>query len=348
MKHKKVLLLIGCICITLIVFTVYNKDSKQVLHIGFGGDTMLGRLVNTTISHYGYSYIWGNIRPLLHETDLNLVNLETTITSSTHKVPKTFNFKADPDTIRALQAGNIHAVNIANNHILDFGIQGLNETIELLDKAGINHVGAGINIRKAKQPSIVQVKGIRIGIIGYSDHPSDWQASNSNPGINYVKIGDIETVKKDIALMLPYVDLCIVSIHWGPNWQQRPSQEFRDFAHAMIDAGVAILHGHSAHIFQGIEHYKNGIILYNTGDFVDDYAIDATLRNDWALFYELEVIKDVKKTTITQLKVVPLIIENMQVNKAEGDVYSKILSKIRLLSSEFNTEIDDQGVLLLN
>ena len=316
-----------------------------MVRIGLAGDTMIGRLVNIAISERGYSYPWGNILSLLSSTDLNLVNLETTLTTSIDVVPKTFNFKADPDKVQTLQIGNIHAVNIANNHILDFGESGLIETIQTLNYAGIAHVGAGINIQEAKRPIIYAKNGIRIGIIGYADYPQEWAATDTKPGINYIQIGDVSPIKKDIADIRKKVDLLILSIHWGPNMRQRPTQEFRDFAHAIIDAGVDILHGHSAHVFQGIEQYGDGLILYDTGDFVDDYAVTQSLRNDWALFFEITAEKKDAKVKIKQLKLVPLFISNMQVNKAEGLTAAKILEKIRLLSQEFNTIINEHGIL---
>jgi poly-gamma-glutamate synthesis protein (capsule biosynthesis protein) len=346
MKYqKKIIFGLSIFCL-LIVLSIYNqKRNSSMVRIGLGGDTMLGRLVNVTIGERGYFYPWGTIVPLLESTDLNLVNLETTLTTSTDIVPKTFNFKADPDKVQTLKSGNIHAVNIANNHILDFGQAGLIETIQTLDNAGIGHVGAGNNIQEAKQPIIFEKNGIRIGIIGYADYPQEWAATDTNPGINYVQIGDINTIKKDIADIRKKVDLLILSIHWGPNMRQRPTQEFRDFAHAIIDAGVDIFHGHSAHVFQGVEQYNNGVILYDTGDFVDDYAVTQSLRTDWALFFEITVEKQKTKAKIMQLKLVPLFISNMQVNKAEGLTAAKILEKIRLLSQEFNTVINEQGIL---
>ncbi len=344
MKYKKALLII--LSISIIILSIYtNKRDYAMVRIGLGGDTMLGRLVNTTITQKGYSYPWGNIIPLLSNTDFNLVNLETTLTTSTDIVPKTFNFKADPNKVQTLKIGNIHAVNIANNHILDFGESGLIETIQTLDQDGIAHVGAGNNIQEAKRPIIFEKNGIRIGIIGYADYPQEWAATDTKPGINYLQIGDIATIQDDIAQIRKEVDIIILSIHWGPNMRQRPTQEFRDFAHAIIDAGVDILHGHSAHVFQGIEEYQNGLILYDTGDFVDDYAVTESLRNDWALFFEIELEKQNTKVKITQLKLTPLFISNMQVNKAEGQTADQILEKIRLLSGEFNTVINEKGIL---
>ena len=121
-----------------------NKNKKYVT-IGLAGDTMLGRMVNEVITLKGYAYPWGNMIPVLKSTDINLVNLETTLTHYTKPVPKVFNFRADPDRVQCLKEARIDVVNIANNHILDFGPEGLLETIKVLDQANIEYVGAGPN-----------------------------------------------------------------------------------------------------------------------------------------------------------------------------------------------------------
>ena len=122
---------------------------NQKLVIGLAGDVMIGRGVNSVISRQGYPYIWGNLLSTLRNTDLNIANLETTLTNSNHQVFKTFNFKASPGKIRSLTEANITIVNLANNHILDFAEEGLIETLETLDAAGIKYVGAGENIHEA-------------------------------------------------------------------------------------------------------------------------------------------------------------------------------------------------------
>lgn len=119
---------------------------------------MLGRLVNQSISHHGYNHVWGNLLPFLQEQDITLMNLETTLTKSKVKVPKVFNFKASPDKVHCLTNANVTIVNIANNHILDFEKEGLLETIQVLDDAGIAHVGAGSNCELARKSVILERK----------------------------------------------------------------------------------------------------------------------------------------------------------------------------------------------
>jgi poly-gamma-glutamate synthesis protein (capsule biosynthesis protein) len=307
---------------------------------------MLGRLVNEKIAQTSYTYPWGNVLPLLKKNDLNIINLETTLTTSTDKVPKVFNFKSDPNNIQTLVDGNISAVCIANNHIGDFGNQGLLETISTLDHAGIKHVGAGKNLDEARGPVILEKNGIKIGIIGFTDNEPYWQATENKPGTFYIKIGNpkaLGTLTEIIQNLKKQVDIVVVSTHWGPNKRVRPTQAFIDFAHALIDAGVDIFHGHSAHIFQGIEIYKNKLIMYDTGDFIDDYAIYPHLRNDQSFLF----LVTVDKSGIKQIQLIPMLISNMQVNQATSQDFVQTVERIQHLSQEFGTQIIEQDEKIL-
>lgn len=335
----------------LLVFCLFIKilrgdklQDRGNVTIGFTGDVMIGRTVNEVIDEKGYKYIWGNMLPLLQKNDLNIINLETTLTTSQDRVSKIFNFKAAPDKVKALTLANINIANLANNHIRDFGDSGLEETISVLDKANILHVGAGMNESEARKPVIITKKGIKIGIIGYTDNEPTWEAIGDKPGTNYVKVGNIAKVKEDISKLRDKVDILIFSIHWGPNWVEKPSQEFIDFAHSIIDLGVDILHGHSAHNFQGIEIYKNKLIMYQTGDFIDDYAIDPERRNDQSFLFNVKV----NKKGLNSVKLIPTIISHMQVNKLEGKEAKVVIKKIQALSKEFDTKISDDGLIVIS
>lgn len=340
MKYAKMVTFPIMIIIAIIAYiTLVNSVKSKSVVIGFGGDVMLGRLVNETINNTSYAYPWGNILPLLHANDINIINLETTLTRSESVVPKVFNFKATPDKMQTLVNAQITICNLANNHIGDFGIEGLQETITVLDQADIAHVGAGMNISQAAQPIIIERNGIKIGIIGYTDNEPDWLATDRRAGTNYIQVGDIKTVQKQIDAFKDIVDIVIATIHWGPNMREQPTQQFIDFAHAMIDAGVNIIHGHSAHIFQGIEFYNSGLIMYDTGDLVDDYAVDEKLRNNHSFLFLVTVTQD----GIKNMQLIPTLISNMQVNKATGDHYVWSIERMQQLSTPFGTQITDDG-----
>lgn len=316
------------------------------LVIGFMGDVMIGRGVNAILATRGYSYVWGDTLNLLRSTDLNIANLETTLTNSEHEVPKVFNFKASRDRIKCLTDANIHVVNLANNHILDFAEEGLKETLETLDSAQIHYTGAGMNFDSASSAVIVNRKNISLAILGCTDNEPGWKATAAKTGVNYVDVSN----KKDREKILQYVeqlqkqnDFVIVSIHWGPNLKEFPGKQFIGFAHEMIDHGASVIHGHSAHNFQGIELYKQKLIFYDTGDFVDDYIVLADVKNDHSFFFMVEF----SKHEIVKAKLVPVLIANYQVNLAPDENKNWSIKRIRQLSVKFGTSITDQGDVLI-
>jgi len=311
--------------------------------IGFTGDVMLGRLVNKKISATNYVYPWGDMLETLKQHEVNIINLETTLTQHVKKIPKVFNFRADPDKIESLTEASIDLVCLANNHIRDFGDEGLIETIEVLDKAKIKHVGAGLTLQDARRPVVIEKNGIKIGVIGWTDNESGWKAGENKPGSNYIEVGDIASIKECIKEVREKVDILIVTMHWGPNNRPRPTQDFQAFAHDMIDAGIDILHGHSAHIFQGVEVYKGKLIMYDTGDFVDDYMVGPIKRNDQSFLFSVEV----SKQGVQGLKLTPVLISNMQVNKAQGNDLKQTIERMKKLSAEFGTKFSEENSKLV-
>jgi poly-gamma-glutamate capsule biosynthesis protein CapA/YwtB (metallophosphatase superfamily) len=320
---------------------------SEKLTIGFAGDVMIGRGVNAIISKTGYSYIWGDVLPLLRDTDINIINLETTLTSSEKEVFKVFNFKAAPDRIISLREARITIVNLANNHILDFSEEGLIETIQLLNSAGIFYTGAGINDKEAAKAAIVIKKNTAVGVIGFTDNEPGWNAGVSSSGVNYIDIlesNDRYKALLQIEQLREEADIVIVSIHWGPNMCEEPSREFIVFAHEIIDAGADIIHGHSAHNFQAIEIYNGKIILYDTGDFVDDYRVDPWLRNDRSFLFWVEA----DKQHIRRLELIPVLISGCRVNLAKGEDYKWSMQRMQQLSAKFKTNLNNKGEVILH
>lgn len=340
MKRNYFFIFIFFLVCLLIIGHEHSKKEESMV-IGFTGDVMLGRLVNEILKEKNPAYPWGNVLPLLHKNDYNIINLETAITSHHEAVPKVFNFKTDPKNVASLKQANISIVSIANNHILDFGEIGLFETLATLQKNDIAFVGAGKNIGEAQKPHIFTHKGITIGVIAFTDNEPSWLATDEKPGINYINVGDIETIKKIIEPVKNSVDFLIASCHWGPNMREKPTQEFINFAHQMIDAGIDIIHGHSAHIFQGIEFYKQKLIMYDTGDFVDDYAVDPELRNDISFLFQVKL----SKNNIQELTLIPVYINTMQVNLAKDKNYSWAINRMQKLSEPFGTKILSDGTV---
>lgn len=321
------------------------ERGKMVL--GLAGDVMIGRGVDKAITQKGYTYPWGDVLPLLRRTDFNLVNLETALTYSSEAVSKTFNFKASPDKVQTLTRGRITAVSLANNHILDFAPEGLMETLRTLKAAGILYAGAGLNEEEATRPALITREGYTIGLLSYTDNEPGWKAAPGKCGTNYISIEsgyDQQQALNAVERLRPAVDLLVVSLHWGPNMREEPPASFVTFAHRLIEQGTDIVHGHSAHIFQGIEVYRNRLILYDTGDFVDDYLVHPAVRNDLSFFFQVEL----SQRTLERLVLTPVLIGQCAVHKASGSEARWALQRMQELSAVFGTAVSEEGVVLLH
>ncbi len=319
-----------------------NIDGERDLVLAFNGDVMLGRLVNEMIRHMGASYVWGDTLPLIKKADLRLVNLECVIAKDGipwDKTPKVFFFRADPYGNDFLKIAEVNYVSLANNHTLDFGEEALLEMINRLDNAGIAHAGAGRNLREASKPAVIEAGGMGVGVVSFTDNEPAFAATEISPGTNYIPITFADKIVKRVHEVIDearsLADLVVFSIHWGPNMRQKPTNTFREFAHAVIEMGVDIFHGHSSHIFQGIEIYRGKVIMYDTGDFIDDYYVGSEEKNDQQLLF----LAMVSRGKIKRMEMIPVEISKCQVNIAKGDVHKEISERMIKLSEEFGTAI---------
>lgn len=227
-------------------------------------------------------YIWGaalrewdRARP-----DARIVNLETSITRSPDYVPKGINYRMSPENASCLRDAGIDCCALANNHVLDWGRAGLSETMAVLESLGIAFAGAGRNRSEAARPTVLEIAGKgRIVVFSFactsSGTPLDWVATDEASGVNLLRDGLAEAVE----LVSDWShggrradDIVIVSIHWGSNWGYEIAAEQRILAHGLIDrAGVSAIHGHSSHHPKAIEIYRDRLVLYGCGDFLNDY-----------------------------------------------------------------------------
>jgi poly-gamma-glutamate synthesis protein (capsule biosynthesis protein) len=307
---------------------------------------MLGRLVNETIRERGPRHIWGNVLPLLRAADLALVNLECVVAKDGEPfMPRrAFYFRADPKSAEALTVAGIDYVSLANNHAMDFRAPGLLETVMQLDDLGIAHAGAGRDLEAASQHVVLEAEGLEVGVLSFADQLAEYSSGEGVPGTNVIVIDsvgpDLERVRSAIsAVRSAGVDLVVFSIHWGPNMRQTPSPQFVGFAHAVMDAGADIFHGHSAHVFQGIEIYRGKAIFYDTGDLIDDYMVDPALRNDQQLLFVVKATA----AGVQRVELVPLFIDRMQVSRARGADFRAIGERVARLSRPFGTTIRREG-----
>lgn len=319
----------------------------QTLRVIFGGDVMLGRLVGDAIRRFGPQYPLGPVAPLMRGADLTIVNLECAITSTNQQwsgVPKAFYFGAPPEAVQALVDAGIDLVSLANNHILDFDVAGLRDTLRHLRHCGIAHAGAGNDLGEALAPAVVTRRGIRFGMAAFCDHQADFAAGRDSPGMAWLDLDDdtaaLTSMSRALAsLRAAGVDWPILSLHWGPNMVVRPSGAFRRLAHAAIDMGWKILFGHSAHVFHGIEIYKGCPILYAAGDLVDDYHVDPDFRNDHQLLIELRL----SRGRLHQIALHPVFIDGCQARLAAGQSFDRIIGTMTTLCNELGTAMRQES-----
>jgi len=321
------------------------------MKIALTGDVMLGRMVDEVIirnSRLPTATVWGDVLPLLLEADLRLVNLECVISQRGHKWQpdqKAFHFRASPRAIEVLQAARIDAVTLANNHILDYGPEALLECLTFLDDAGIPHTGAGRNLRDALTPMLVEFGGNRVAVVALTDNEPEWKAAEHHPGVNYVAYdqhGLLEPYRtrmaEVISLARRQARFVIISAHVGPNWGA-PSPAMRALAHHLLDLGVDLYWGHSNHTPQGIELYQGKAVLYSTGDFIDDYAVDPIERNDLSFLFLL----DIQDGHLVRLHLHPVRIDNCQVGMATGHDAAHLEQDMEAKCRAFGTTMTFQG-----
>ena len=331
--------------------TADNTVGAETTTIVFIGDVMLGRLVSEQIPHRSPESFWGDTLPILRSADAVFANLECAIT--THRTPwsrtpKVFHFGAVPQAIEVLKAGNIGYVSLANNHVLDFEEAGFVDTLKHLDRAGMAHAGGGANLTAARQPAMVKAGDLTLAIFAVTDNTPEFAATDRRPGTAYCDVADqagwwpdsrdIAAARRDGA------DFVVLSAHLGPNMVEQPLPRLRHYKQAMIERGVDIVHGHSAHNFQGIERLQQGIILHDSGDFLDDYAVDPVLRNDWSFIFVIGI----SNKRLQHLRLYPVRLSFAAVNLAKDDEADAIVSRMQTRSHPFGTRFktDDTGLLL--
>ncbi len=225
---------------------------------------------------------WGAALEVLDEVDpqVRIVNLETSITRCPEfAADKGIHYRMSPDNIPFLLALRPSACALANNHVLDFGPQGLRDTLDALAGAGLAAAGAEVDLRAARAPVAVPVAdGGRVLVfscgLASSGIPPHWAATVDRPGVWLLPAltdAAADRLTHEVNAVRRPDDLVVVSIHWGPNWGYEVSDEERRFAHRLVDAGVDVVHGHSSHHPRPVEIFRDRLVLYGCGDFVNDY-----------------------------------------------------------------------------
>jgi len=328
-----------------VLYEPFVKDARDYLY--------LAEQKNGPVpSPVSFRYIWGQALNELNRrnTDIRIINLETSITNSqNYWKGKGINYKMNPQNIACLTDAKISCCSLANNHVADWGFNGLLQTCESLNKGGIRYAGAGLNKREAQTPAILNLKQkgrIVLFSIGSqsSGIPSDWEAKTDHPGIYLIdeySSRPVEKIAENIFQIKKPGDIFVVSIHWGENWGYEIPEKQIEFAHNLIDyAGVDIVHGHSSHHFKGIEVYNKKPVLYGCGDFINDYeGIDGyeEFRSDLVLMYFISM--NTIEYNLVRMNLVPLRLKKFTLNQIESDDTEWTAGVINKYGIQFKTGV---------
>jgi poly-gamma-glutamate capsule biosynthesis protein CapA/YwtB (metallophosphatase superfamily) len=302
--------------------------------LALAGDTMLGRGVAERLATAPPESLFApELVAAVDEADLCLLNLECCISErGAPAVARTFHFRAPPVAVEALAHLGVDCVTIANNHALDFGPEALLDTFSHLASRGIAWVGAGAEIASARAPVVLEAGGFRLGVLALTDHPSEDAAGATRPGVAYANLarGRVPGWVVDAIAALD-TDAILVTPHWGSNMTAEPMEHVRGAARALLASGATVVAGHSAHVFHGIAPR----VLYDLGDFLDDYRVDRQLRNDLGLLFLLDLAS-------SRLEAIPLKLEFAHTRFADGDEAAWIRRRFRGVCAAFGTAVTEE------
>jgi poly-gamma-glutamate capsule biosynthesis protein CapA/YwtB (metallophosphatase superfamily) len=319
------------------------RDARMYVELAEQASGPISRCV-----HPGY--IWGaGLGELDHVAPgARIVNLETSVTRSDDAWEgKGINYRMHPANIACLTAARIDVTALANNHVLDYGYAGLEETLDSLAAAGVQTAGAGRTVAEARRPAVVNLPSGRVIVFSFgtatSGIPPSWAATEARPGVDLLP--DLsDTTAVGVAARVRRAkrpgDVVVASIHWGDNWGYRVPRAHRRFAHCLIDGGVDIVHGHSSHHPRPIEVYRERLVLYGCGDLIDDYeGISGyeEFRDDLALLYFPTVEPGGR---LVGLRMTAMRIRKIRLNRASAEEAEWLRNTVDRVSAEFGARVE--------
>jgi len=277
----------------------------------------------------GLDYVWGDAAEVIAmaRPDWGIVNLETAITDDGAPAPKGINYRMSVSNAGELAGLRIGCFVLANNHMLDWGAQGLSDTLSTLRHLQLPSAGAGRDSREAAAPAVLSRAGApRVLVFAMATRdsgvPRSWAAGHGKPGINLLESLDaaaVKAIKDQVRAVRRTGDISVASIHWGGNWGYDMPPEHQNLARGLIEeAGIDLVHGHSSHHPKGWEIHRGKLILYGCGDFLNDYEGIAGMeeyRGDLSAMYLVD-LDETSGNVLTALTVIPFKIRGFRLNRA--------------------------------
>lgn len=310
------------------------KEDPEIT-IAFAGDTMFDWQLRPVIQQKGADYPFQHVKKEIESADYSFVNLESAFTTHEQKFPgQLFWIKSDPSTLQAVKNTGFDMVNIGNNHTLDYGQEGLLDTISHLEKLDLPYTGAGKNAEDAYTAKEVTIKGKKFKFLSFVRFMPDttWVAGENKPGV--ANGYDIDLVTKTIEEQKKDADYMIVYMHWGVEKTNQPAQYQKDYVQKMVEAGADAIIGSHPHWLQGFEYYNGVPVAYSLGNFLfPDYVNGHSA--------ETGVLTLTFKGDDIKMSFNPYMIRNNQITPLENTEKQEMLQYLQSVS--YDVEIDEAG-----
>lgn len=311
-----------------------NNVKKPLLKFCAVGDLSLADSVEAKLIEHGADFTFSRIKNTLSGHDVVFANLENVFTDTSEgRQSQAHLLKSRPSSIKAIHNANFNVVAMANNHVLDYGKQAIVDTKKSLDAYNIKYTGAGTDLASAREPAIIEAQGIRLGFLAYA-MKGIHSAGQEQPGAAVI---DREQIAEDIAKLKPEVDHVIISLHYGLEFIDYPSPEFRETCLLIADLGASLLIGHHPHVINGLEKRAGSLIAYSLGNFIFDNRIMDYKTEKTSRGLVLNCTFDKKR--LVDFEIVPTLINNdYQPEPATGPLKETMLKKIEEISDVLATD----------
>jgi len=304
------------------------------------GDIMLSGSAAPFLKTRGYDHPFKDrsLQRLITSSDVSFANLEYPVTrSGVRFVTKTYTYRGEPGSLDAIQRAGFNLLSLANNHIMDYGDQGLMATIRGCRQKKMVYAGAGSNLGFAGKLRKIEKRGVHYGPLAYSHtFPEEFWAKPDSSGTAHL---DRESLRQDIMRARGEVDILLVSFHWGEELKTAPKPYQVDLAHLAVGAGADVVLGHHPHVPQPIEIYRGKPIFYSLGN----YAF-GTFSDDVSFSFVAEVL--FQGNTPVRVNVYPINVCNREVmfrpRLATGKLAQNIVAHLQGISEPFGTRIGFQ------
>jgi len=320
-----------------------NQTCEGAVSLVAVGDLMMGGSALPVLKQNGPDYAFDSLRTILKSADVTMANLEAPFTTHGKPFEKEFTFQVPPFFGMSLANAGFDVLTLANNHIMDYGREGLYSTLKILDSLKIRYCGAGENSAAAGKGCIIETSGWRIGFLAYSlTYPDEFWATSKSCGAAFPRS---EIMEKSIQSMKRETDLVVVSFHWGGELMRHPKNYQRKYAHQAVDCGADLIIGHHPHTLQGLEIYQGKLIAYSLGNFVFG-SYSRTVEESVILKVRFE------NGCLKEAEIIPVDVNNYRTNfqpKLLNDSERhRVLLEINEISKPYNhgsNIIDDSGLI---